>query len=136
MNKQIKTWLLSIGLAVGLTLAGNSFAAKPKETAAATAAPAASAEAAQAAAAAPVVASAAVAAPAADAHAAEENPYGLSALWAQGDVVAKGTLLILVLMSMGSWYVIVTKLVEQSRNMRHASCRRQLLDCWQRAPRC
>ncbi len=32
-----------------------------------------------------------------------ENPYGLSALWAQGDVVAKATLLILVIMSMGSW---------------------------------
>ncbi len=49
-----------------------------------------------------------------------ENPYGLSALWAQGDVVAKGTLLILVLMSMGSWYVIFTKLAEQSRVMRYA----------------
>ena len=49
---------------------------------------------------------------AASAFAAEEavgNPYGLSALWAQGDWVAKGTLLILVLMSMGSWYVIFTK---------------------------
>ena len=38
------------------------------------------------------------------------NPYGLGALWAQGDGVAKGTLLILVLMSMGSWYILVTKL--------------------------
>jgi len=44
-----------------------------------------------------------------------ENPYGLSALWAQGDVVAKATLLILVIMSMGSWYVIFTKLAEQNR---------------------
>jgi biopolymer transport protein ExbB len=61
-----------------------------------------------------------MAAPGADAHAGEDNPYGLSALWAQGDIVAKGTLLILVLMSMGSWYVIVTKLVEQSKNMRFA----------------
>jgi biopolymer transport protein ExbB len=49
-----------------------------------------------------------------------ENPYGLSALWAQGDVVAKATLLILVIMSMGSWYVIFTKLAEQSRVMRYA----------------
>jgi biopolymer transport protein ExbB len=48
------------------------------------------------------------------------NPYGLSALWAQGDWVAKGTLLILVLMSMGSWYVIFTKLAEQSRVMKFA----------------
>ena len=49
-----------------------------------------------------------------------ENPYGLSALWAQGDVVAKATLLILVIMSMGSWYVIFTKLAEQNRVMRNA----------------
>jgi biopolymer transport protein ExbB len=43
------------------------------------------------------------------------NPYGLAALWAQGDWVARGTLLILVIMSMASWYVIFTKLVEQRR---------------------
>lgn len=60
---------------------------------------------------------------AASACAAEEavgNPYGLTALWAQGDWVAKGTLLILVLMSIGSWYVIFTKLAEQSRVMKFA----------------
>ena len=49
-----------------------------------------------------------------------DNPYGLAALWAQGDWVAKGTLLILVLMSMASWYVIFTKLAEQSRVLRLA----------------
>jgi biopolymer transport protein ExbB len=116
MNKQIQTWLLSIGLAVGLALSSSSFAAKPKE---ATPAPVAAAptEAAPTPVAAPAVV---VPAPAVEAHASEDNPYGLSALWAQGDVVAKGTLLILVLMSMGSWYVIVTKLLEQSKNMRFA----------------
>jgi biopolymer transport protein ExbB len=36
----------------------------------------------------------------------------LSALWAQGDFVAKGTLIILVIMSMGSWYILITKLYE------------------------
>jgi biopolymer transport protein ExbB len=41
-----------------------------------------------------------------------DNPYGLQALWAQGDFVARGTLIILVLMSMGSWYILVTKLYE------------------------
>jgi biopolymer transport protein ExbB len=35
-------------------------------------------------------------------------------------VVAKATLLILVIMSMGSWYVIFTKLAEQNRVMRYA----------------
>jgi biopolymer transport protein ExbB len=42
-----------------------------------------------------------------------DNPYGLKALWTQGDVVAHSTLIILLIMSMGSWYVIFTKLYEQ-----------------------
>jgi biopolymer transport protein ExbB len=41
------------------------------------------------------------------------NPYGFSALWQGGDYVARGTLVILLIMSMGSWYVIITKLIEQ-----------------------
>jgi biopolymer transport protein ExbB len=48
-----------------------------------------------------------------------DNPYGLGALWAQGDAVAKITLLILVVMSVGSWYVIFTKFAEQSRMRKH-----------------
>ncbi|MCC7258550.1 MAG: MotA/TolQ/ExbB proton channel family protein [Gammaproteobacteria bacterium] len=44
-----------------------------------------------------------------------ENPYGLGALWAQGDFVAKGTLIILVVMSLASWYIIFTKLWDQAR---------------------
>jgi biopolymer transport protein ExbB len=118
MIKQLKTLVLAIGLVAGLGLAGSSFAAKPKEAAPAAAAPApAAAPAAEAAPAAPAVAAAAPA-PAASEH--EDNPYGLSALWNQGDIVAKGTLLILVLMSMGSWYVIVTKYFEQSKAMKFA----------------
>jgi biopolymer transport protein ExbB len=49
-----------------------------------------------------------------------ENPYGLSALWLQGDFVSRGTLIILVIMSMGSWYIIFTKVFEQSKLMRSA----------------
>src|SRR4051812_42167774 len=49
-----------------------------------------------------------------------DNPYGLDALWKGGDIVAKGTLTILVLMSAGSWYVIFTKLYEQSKLGRQA----------------
>ena len=41
-----------------------------------------------------------------------DNPYGLAALWAQGDFVSRGTLIILVIMSMGSWYILITKLYE------------------------
>ena len=43
-----------------------------------------------------------------------ENPYGFTALWHGGDIVARGTLIVLLIMSMGSWYVIVTKLIEQT----------------------
>jgi len=49
-----------------------------------------------------------------------ENPYGLEALWKGGDLVAKTTLAILVLMSMGSWYIIITKLYEQYKMGRQA----------------
>jgi biopolymer transport protein ExbB len=48
------------------------------------------------------------------------NPYGLAALWSQSDVVAKAVLLILAVMSAASWYVIVTKLLDQARIGRHA----------------
>ena len=44
-----------------------------------------------------------------------DNPYGLQAMWRTGDWVSKGTLIILVIMSMGSWYIIFVKLWEQSK---------------------
>ncbi len=44
-----------------------------------------------------------------------DNPYGLEALWKGGDIVARITLGILVFMSMGSWYIIITKVYEQFR---------------------
>jgi biopolymer transport protein ExbB len=43
-----------------------------------------------------------------------ENPYGVQALWAGGDFVAKSTLVVLVIMSVSTWYVMITKLVEQA----------------------
>jgi biopolymer transport protein ExbB len=57
---------------------------------------------------------------AASAAAKVDNPYGVGALWAQSDLVAKAVLAILAIMSMGSWYVIVTKLLEQMRMGRQA----------------
>jgi biopolymer transport protein ExbB len=44
-----------------------------------------------------------------------DNPYGPGALWAQGDFVAKGTLIILALMSLFSWYIILTKIWDQRK---------------------
>lgn len=49
-----------------------------------------------------------------------ENPYGLAQLWGQGDFVARGTLIILVLMSLYSWFIMLTKLWEQQRLLRQA----------------
>jgi biopolymer transport protein ExbB len=72
---------------------------------------------------APVAAPAATPAPAAApaATVAKEevaNPYGLEALWTQGDFVARGTLIIMIIMSMGSWYIIFTKLFEQQKMLK------------------
>ncbi|SFL66658.1 MotA/TolQ/ExbB proton channel family protein [Rugamonas rubra] len=65
-------------------------------------------------------ADAAAAAPEASAPAAHtekeevENPFGFEAVW-NGGFVSRGTLIILSLMSMGSWYIIVTKLIDQMK---------------------
>lgn len=47
-----------------------------------------------------------------------DNPYGLTAIWQGGDWVARGTLIALAIMSMGSWYIIITKLLEQTLLLR------------------
>jgi len=44
-----------------------------------------------------------------------ENPYGIEHLWAEGDMVSKGILFILAVMSLGTWYIFVTKYWEQAR---------------------
>jgi biopolymer transport protein ExbB len=49
-----------------------------------------------------------------------ENPYGLDALWKTGDAIAKGTLVIMVIMSMATWYVIFTKLYEQGKVLKQS----------------
>jgi biopolymer transport protein ExbB len=49
-----------------------------------------------------------------------DSPYGLKALWSGSDIVARTVLVILLIMSVGSWYVMATKLVEQSRMNRQA----------------
>jgi biopolymer transport protein ExbB len=69
-----------------------------------------------------------IAPPAAPVNAYAENPYGLRALWGQGDLVARGTLLVLLLMSIASWAVLVSKLIEQARMGRQA--RAAALDFW------
>ena len=99
-------------------VAASQAPAAPEAVVAPQAVPPPQAEAAPPAVAAPQAA--ATAAPPAAARQVVENPYGLDALWAQGDFVARGTLLALVIMSAASWYVLVTKLWEQSWLLRHA----------------
>src|SRR4051794_21888122 len=43
-----------------------------------------------------------------------ENPYGLKALVTTGDFVSHGVLILLLIMSFGTWYIFVTKFVEQA----------------------
>jgi biopolymer transport protein ExbB len=45
----------------------------------------------------------------------EVSPYGLESLWSQGDFVTKGVAVLLVAMSIASWYVIVTKALQLLR---------------------
>jgi len=54
-----------------------------------------------------------------------DNPYGLGALWEQGDFVAKGTLIIMVIMSLTSWYVIIMKFLDQRKLMASAKVAEQ-----------
>ncbi|MEO7106755.1 MAG: MotA/TolQ/ExbB proton channel family protein [Rhodoferax sp.] len=52
------------------------------------------------------------------------NPYGLRVAWGQGDIVTRTTLVLLALMSLLSWYVIVSKLLEQRRQAAQAQSAR------------
>ncbi|MGF6347644.1 MotA/TolQ/ExbB proton channel family protein [Variovorax sp. W2I14] len=108
----VAAFVLAFGLGSAPQLAGaqTQTPAAPQAAASAAAAPA------------PVAVPEKPATPAAAPSAAAkvDNPYGIGALWSQSDAVAKAVLAILAIMSMGSWYVIVTKLLEQMRMGRQA----------------
>lgn len=112
---------LAAAAAVAVTMSAPVFA---QSTTPAEPAPAATTEAPAAPAADAAAAPAAdAAAPAADAAAAEPvtNPYGLKAIIDHGDLVAKSTLVLMLIMSAGTWYIFVTKLIEQSKLMSQAT---------------
>jgi biopolymer transport protein ExbB len=70
-----------------------------------------------------------MAAPAAPPPASKEvvdNPYGFDALWKGGDLVARSTIVILLLMSMATWYILITKLIDQFRMRGQAAEARNL----------
>src|SRR5438270_13543492 len=49
-----------------------------------------------------------------------DNPYGIEALWKGSDTIARSVLVLLAIMSVGSWYILIVKLLEQSKMNRHA----------------
>jgi biopolymer transport protein ExbB len=84
--------------------------------------PAAGDQSAAPAAAAPAAAAPApAAAPPAAAPAEEANPYGLGSLWGKGDFVARGVIVLLAIMSVGTWYISLMKYWEQSRVLSQAN---------------
>ena len=83
--------------------------------------PAASAPAAtEAAAPAPAPAPEPAAAPGVVTQEAVENPFGLKGMWSAADPVKRGTLVILIIMSIWSWYVIFAKVAETRSMMKSA----------------
>ena len=87
----------------------------------ATAAPAAAASDASATPAPNAVPDTAAIVPAENGKATIDNPYGLGALWKDGGWIAKFNLIIMLIMSMGSWYIIFTKYWEQRKMFQAAN---------------
>ncbi|QJQ05683.1 MotA/TolQ/ExbB proton channel family protein [Undibacterium piscinae] len=117
----LSTFLAAVLFSVTAAMTTPVFAADPASAPVAEAsAPAVAAVDASA----PVAADAA--APAPDAASKEVvNPYGMEALLKGGDIVAKGTLLIMAIMSMGSWYILITKIIDQVKLSAQAKESRQ-----------
>jgi biopolymer transport protein ExbB len=111
----LKMTRLAVSAAALLIAVASAFVPLTASAQAQTAAPATPAAAPDATVAAPAPAPAAQPQAAAATRSMEvvDNPYGLEALWKGGDIVAKVTLAILALMSMGTWYIIITKVYEQ-----------------------
>jgi biopolymer transport protein ExbB len=53
--------------------------------------------------------------PAAAPSAPKESPYGLVPLWKNGDFVIRSVIVLLGIMSAGTWYIFITKYLEQAR---------------------
>ena len=49
-----------------------------------------------------------------------DNPYGIAALWTTSGAVGRGVFIILGIMSLYSWYVIITKVLDQAALRKYA----------------
>lgn len=122
MRTPLAAALLALAtIATAPTTALAQASAPADATAAAPAAPAAASDVSATPAPAAVDTSAAPIAPAAAGKETIENPYGLGALWRDGGWIAKFNLIIMLIMSMGSWYIIFTKYWEQRKMFQSAN---------------
>jgi biopolymer transport protein ExbB len=48
------------------------------------------------------------------------TPYGLTHIWLTGTIVSKFIIVTLAIMSAGTWYIFITKFIEQQRILGHA----------------
>ena len=53
------------------------------------------------------------------------NPYGLDALWKGGDFVARFVLILMLIMSAGTWYIMIVKLIDQTKLFKQAKLANQ-----------
>ena len=58
------------------------------------------------------------------------TPFGLMNLWTQGDFVTKFVAVLLLVMSLASWFVIITKALDLRRHVRQS---RQIESFWHAA---
>lgn len=125
INLRRSALLAVLFLGGALALASAPVFAQDQSTAAASSAPASQASATPpASAAAPATVGPPLQAPTEE-NVAVKNPYGFVALWKGGDFVSHGIIIILLIMSMGSWYITFTKLFEQFRLLRQAKKTKQ-----------
>ena len=45
----------------------------------------------------------------------QSTPYGLGHIWSTGSIVSRGILIVLAVMSLGTWYIFFTKWIDQQR---------------------
>lgn len=50
-----------------------------------------------------------------------ESPYGITSMLEEGDFVARGTFIILAIMSIGSWYIMILRLIDTQILFRQAN---------------
>ena len=59
-----------------------------------------------------------------------DNPYGLGALIANGDIIARSILVILLIMSLLTWFIMITKFFDQRRTRLQAIAAEQFPPYW------